>query len=65
MRESIKSGKIESNVVCILIRSCQNLGREISPLYCRIQSGLGCGVVVVAAVVVAVVAPVVGPGKNQ
>ena len=60
-------GKIESAwyVVVFLIRSCQNLGREISPWYCRIQNdrpglGLDLGDVVAAVVAVAAVELAVG-----
>ena len=65
-------GKIESAwyVVVFLIRSCQNLGREISPWYCRIQNdrpglGLDLGDVVAAVVAVAAVELAVGPGNSK
>ena len=65
-------GKIESAwyVVVFLIRSCQNLGREISPLYCRIQNdrpglGLDLGDVVAAVVAVAAVELAVGPRNSK
>ena len=65
-------GKIESAwyVVVFLIRSCQNLGREISPWYCRIQNdrpglGLDLGDVVAAVVAVAAVELAVGPANSK
>ena len=65
-------GKIESAwyVVVFLIRSCQNLGHEISPWYCRIQNdrpglGLDLGDVVAAVVAVAAVELAVGPRNSK